>query len=695
MSANLPTYNNNYPVMNPPKVQLDVEGHEALAKLGKSLSSEASQALALHQASEFQKAKVAAQTSVQADPSAANIQQQLANLAGAKGGLESVPLNLNNRLSLSRMLDNELTQFHTFTSGVQLRQARLVEAETLSNDLPSDLQTIGNGYLSGDHQTASDLSEALQGRLEHALKAGSISPQYYHNAIQLLHAVHDKASALMSLVHPDNQDDFTPDKFHALQSFGFDKGVARPVKQSVGQTHTGLSFDIHNQDSNFTDFVAEAHQGQVNTQAYLSMSADKAQAALQVLNGIQTAKGVIQSNQSYPVIMSRMATLSKNPNVTVSEKAELNHYRQFTHLLSTDFPAAMNETAQGEAIIDRYNAATASIKDDSSLSDAERADKMNQVTQQYYRQLVSQAHALNVPANLIKPIPKTALATAESAFQLGGDPNALVKFMQPYANSSVGVYAANSFDTPRQQEIANLVRLNAHQDTAALLPMMIQANQMGQDYSNLLMKDGEHQSDIMSAINTKGFFTHPAIYQSLNYISALPNSSQRVSTIKSLLSNMVLFQASAHNDPELSNLSAYMDKANRLMQESYQIKSGHSSSAYSFNLKTLPITSAQAAGLSDYVLQDRCKHYLQQHTGASDEAVLAGMSNQPFLVTNTPDGNLIVVNRHLNQVVCRVPFSQHLLIAAQHQAQQQQKVLMKKAKTMPTLSPAYNLVPFL
>ncbi|WP_423062381.1 hypothetical protein [Candidiatus Paracoxiella cheracis] len=589
-------------------------------------------------------------------------------MKGARVGLEAMPLDVKDRASLTYLMSAHDDQFNSFVGGIQLRQARLMAHEHIVSTLPDDVTAATIAGLHGNLQESQQLTSDIQDRLEHGLTSGALSRSEYDRAIEFLHAKHDQAQQLMQTLSPDN---FTPEGYHAAQAFGFEKSVAPAVKNTIVQHHTQWFYDYHSRDTTYRDFMADAQQGKININAYLNFTPMQAQEARLQLQGIVIAKGAIESGQSYPQLQQRMTEIEKNPAPTLSEQAELNHYKIYSEKLTVDFPDAMADTVLGRQARQQYNAHVANIEDSGVLSPEAKAQQLQEAKQQYYKSLVNGALAMGMPPKLIKPIPQGVMRKAESGFTLNADPTVTTDFIKQHA--AMGVWMAASASTPRRQEIFNLGWLLMNTPYYKLLAPMISANQVGRDHSNVKVKN----NNILDVIEDKGMSTilgHTATRDALNFIAQQPNGAARVQALKGVIRNTLLFHGGANNDYSLAHLSDYQAKIDSMMKAAYPIIKDHAFTSpghYGFNTRTIPVSKMQAEALSGYIfrvaLPDKAKQYasseMKKH-GWVDRMIHHNLSMDPFYLTNTPDGRLVVINQNTGETVYSERFTHHLLQSA-------------------------------
>jgi hypothetical protein len=668
--AEIPTLNDDSPVLNTVKINSTAEGYEAFAKtLGQlattatdtatEIEKDQSQTMYINSVANVEQLKTTARMRMLEHP------DQAPKIADQNDdALDIIKKNafVNNkdRARLNAYISGASDDVALEATKTEVEQRQLEAATTHYTNWPDQLKAYAQANIT-DHEQAEHLKEAMIASLHGLVMSRAITPYQMASGLKDMDAAVDAARDTYEVYgNPDS----TAKDYHTVAANPLNEGqdkTAAPINES-----TKWLTDYHNNDLSFQSVRSDIYNRQLpNPLAFSRLEPAQRKQAIQEIHGVQAADGLINSGEPFPAIEHLYNTLDRKGEVLNYRDDALKHALggYINKLKNGNYLDVMAQTPQGDAIMKKFVMQNTAIKN-SSISNEQKNQQILQNKNDLVNNSVSYAEGHHIPNQYVQPIPQNDVSIVENSFIKGNDPKNALTIMGQYTKQNK-TYVANALKNPDQRIVMQALAFAPPTIKPQDQLDFIAANQTGEDKQGQPNDKGrtyelDHDKRIHDAkVKIAANLDTQMRFISQNYD---PESAQILqNSMINTATNYVKYQAQKDNNIlSTGSWSPYIDKATQMYSQSFAPMTGLN---YSINPQQLPMpmSKGQLDVVSNYVVGEG---YKKLKTGRSDTEYMAATDRNPLRMILSPTNQFQAVDGN-GQVYFSTPISERLVPYAQ------------------------------
>jgi len=670
--AEIPTLNDESPVLNTVKINSTAEGYEAFAKTLGQLASTAtdtateiekdeSNTMYINSVANVEQLKTTARMRMLEHPDQApKIAEQ--NDDALDIIKKNAFVNNKDRSRLNAYISGASDDVALEATKTEVEQRQLEAATTHYTNWPDQLKAYAAANIN-DHTKAEQLKESMISSLRGLVMARVITPYQMASGLKDMDAAVSVAQDHYAVY---GNPDATAKDYHTVAASPFNEGkdkTTAPINES-----TQWLIDSHNNDLSFQGVRSDIYNHRFpNPMAFDKLEPAQRQQAIQEIHGMQSADGLINSGEPFPVLEHIYNSLDNKSDVLSYHdhalKVGLGNY--INQLKNGNYLDVMAQTPKGDAIMKKFVMQNAAIKNTMVYSPAGRDQAYLQNKNDLVNNSISLGHGTHTPEQYIQPIPQTDVAIAENSFIKGNDPKNALAILGQYTPQNKA-YVANAMRNPdhklimqalafapskiKPQDQLDFIAANQTGETKEGTP-----NEKGRVYDKLADDKRAHDAvvNIASKLDTQMRY----LDQTYGTEAAKPLQDSMIRT--SL--NYVKYQAQKDNKLlQSGSWSPYIDNATQIYSQSFAPMTGLN---YSINRQQLPLpmSKAQLDVVAYYVTNEG---YKKIKSGRSDTEYLSATDRNPLRMVLSATNQFQAIDGS-GQIVFSTPITEKLVPYAQ------------------------------
>ena len=669
--AEIPTLNDESPILNTVKINSTAEGYEAFAKTLGQLASTAtdtateiekdeSNTMYINSVANVEQLKTMARMRMLEHPDQApKIAEQ--NDDALDIIKKNAFVNNKDRSRLNAYISGASDDVALEATKTEVEQRQLEAATTHYTNWPDQLKAYAAANIN-DHAKAEQLKESMISSLRGLVIARVITPYQMASGLKDMDSAVSVAQDHYAVY--GNQDATAKD-YHTVAASPFNEGkdkTTAPINES-----TQWLIDSHNNDLSFQSVRSDIYNHRFpNPMSFDKLEPAQRQQAIQEIRGMQSADGLINSGEPFPVLEHIYNSLDRKSDVLSYHdhalKVGLSNY--INQLKNGNYLDVMAQTPKGDAIMKKFVMQNAAIKN-ASVSDDQKNQLYLQNKNDLVNNSVSYAEGHHIPNQYVQPIPQTDISIAENSFIKGNDPKNALTILGQYTPQNK-TYVANAmrntdhklimqalaFAPPiiKPQDQLDFIAANQTGETKEGAP-----NEKGRVYDKLA--DDKRAHDAVVTLASKLDTQMRYLDQTYGTEAAKPLQDSMIRT--SL--NYVKYQAQKDNKLlQSGSWSPYIDKATQIYSQSFAPMTGLN---YSINPQQLPLpmSKAQLDVIANYVIGEG---YKKIKSGRSDTEYLSAIDRNPLRMILSATNQFQAIDGS-GQIVFSTPITEKLVPYAQ------------------------------
>ena len=681
MADQIPQYQDTQPILSPVNVNSGAEGYDAFAKTLTSIAgtaeqkaeeveSQQSEVMFMNSVANAEQLKTKAQEMMLENPNqAAKIAQDSATT------LDSITknsfVNTKDRARLNFYVGRANDEIGLKATETTVRQTQLDAAFTHFAGWNDQLKAYGQLVIS-DPEQAEQMKESMLGSLHSLVSIGALHPVQAASEIKSMSDVVGMAQDHLSLYGNPNA---TAQDYHTVNANPLNQNSNDPTAPINQSTQTMI--DYHNSDRTFQGVKADISNGMLpNPQVFDSLEPHQRQEAIMSFQGVQVAKGLINSGAPFPAIENAYNQLNtKGQTLSYKDDATKNALNNYiSELKNGNYLSVMGQTPAGNAIMQNFVSKNAAIQN-LAVDDNQK----NQLLMQNKNELVNGAVAYgqghHMPDQYIQPIPKADVAQIENGFKIGQDPTSVLQITGQYSKQNQ-LYVAQALPDPNQNMVVQGVTLAGNDVSPQAKLDLIASNQKGRTFLGKDIQNEQKDNELMTRIYSNLAPQMQILQQNYDPERAQVMQNSMLTTTL----NYAKYLAQKDNNIGATDKSGfigdaswkgYVDQASKIYQSSFKVMSG-TNWMVNPNQLSSPMTQGQLDILADHVTDEGYK-YLQQ--GRSLGEYDSATSRNPLRMVISPTNNVQAVDGN-GKVYYSMPFTNNTYPFAKES--QQRRMAEKK-----------------
>lgn len=647
MAEEFVRFQDDQPIIRDTPVNSKAKAYEAAAntlgdvsqkafKVGENLAEQESNSMYLQSVTQANKFKASVEAAMITDPDKAAMLAESAT-KGFSDIKHSSYVNKADRNRLNYYLDNMSSDVELQGVKMEAHQTKIMAAYTHFAGWKDQLNTYYNAIRTGQEKEATELQNAMTNKIKGLVSMGALTPIQAGNAMEDIGAMVGMAKDMHDVY--GNMDSTARD-YHTASSNPLNDSSHNNTDHPING-NTQWMIDYHNNDTSFNGVKADISRHMLPPESVMaSLKPAQRQEAMNLIEGVREADGLLNSGEPFPVIEREMKDLA-NKGLTLTHREEgKKNYLDYvmTEFKNGNYLEMIGKTPAGGAINQNYmnNQAALDQSFKSGLMDENQYATNTFVNKNsMVQQNISYARGHHIPNAYVQPIPQKEIAVVQNAFNLNQQPEDALNILRKY-NKTNQMYVANALMNPNQRVITQAISLNDSLIKPTDKMELIAANQDGRTYETLnLEKNGITDSWITTKIvhNLKDQMglmnTHNG-----NQNGQLLQKSMVDTTVK-----YAKYLAAKNNDliPSTTSFSKYVDQATAVYKNAYEIKSNTN---YKVNPKNLPfpVSDQQLSVLAYYAIK-KGNEYISKDQNLA--RTYAANDTNPLTMTITPTNQVI------------------------------------------------------
>lgn len=559
--------------------------------------------------------------------------------------LKNSTLNNEDRLTLQKKMDNDMTSASKALGVMEIEQAKKSAQLNFAQQFPDDMRGISKALFQ-DPKEAQKLINNTQGLLEGMFRRNELSEKQWQHYNKLVEGVVDRASSLIA------RGDALDLDAEAIHTYGAFLGDMKDMPGGAPiNVESRLLYSHYKSETDYKSSLAELYKGKPDAGAIIyalnDMTDTQFTTFLKTGDGIAIAKGKIDSAQPIGVLEQRVKYLrEKSATLTEEETGELNKTNMFLADLKNDFRGTIQDTPQGQAITAEYMSKVNIARDSVWLGQGERDQMEKKAANEYMSDVINYGRAIGAPSDIVQPFDAATIAAQQSYFNPGADAKTAINKMKDLSAEN-GAYLAYGMKKPNQQQVMLMANIIGD-DKQGLMRQMVYANQNNTDFSVLNYdKSNITESKLKAKIVSQ-------LSDVNNFLGHQPQGSKAIEGVYDAALNMVKYLAVANGDLTLKNSGSYINDAIATVKGAYKFESG---SFYSFNTARQPMSSSDANAIAGYAREQAIN---RMRGDASEEQIMEAVDRNPLFVSMDESGEVNVIDSE-GEVRWKQPYTEVLL----------------------------------
>lgn len=667
MANQTPQLQEEHPVIAAQNISSGAESYDAFAKtLGAiagaaeekviQIESDKSQTMYINSVANIEQLKTTAQMRLLEHPDQADkIAEQ--NTQAMELVKQAAFVNKQDRAKLNAYISGADDDVLLRATQTRVRQNQNEAAYTHFVNWGDQLKAYQQALMTNPEQ-AKDLHDAMIASLNGLVKTGALTPTQAASSMKVMEGVVD---AVHDLHRAGYGGDVTAKDYHTLTS--------SPLSQNLDTTHapvnasTGWMVNHYNEDKSFQGVLSDIqNKVRPDAQTFVSLTKTQREHAIQAINGVRVADGLINSGESFPVIEKHLESLNEKGRVlSYKEQATRNSLSLYVNELKNgNYLKVMASTPMGNAIMQDFNVRNKAIQS-MNIDVVEKNKLLMQNKNKLVNESISYAEGHHIPSDYVQPIPLADIANVEQGFQLGKDPSSVIQTLGQYTKSNQA-YLANAMKNPNQRMVVSAVSLLGANIPPNEQLDFIAANQTGRTDVFKNIEDATKDKTLMTRISTNLAPSLKMLANNYDFENAqvLQNSmlnttlkyakylAQKDNNIGALDKSGFILSADSWKQ--------YVDKASKIYQDAYKKMSG-TNWIVNPNQLPQPLTSTELDVLADHVTNEGYK-YLKM--GRNEGEYQSAIGRNPLRMIITPKNDVQAVDGN-GKVYYTMPFTTNIL----------------------------------
>lgn len=579
-------------------------------------------------------------------------------LEGLKSSLNMIKtnsvVNSGDRSRLNNSIENDLDGIEIKSAEIKRRNLNAQASVTFYNSLPA-LYTQYTHALNSSPEEAKTISDGLHKTVIGMVTQGALEPKQVANILAKFELIHDNHARTIEAF---KRGDIEAHEHHAGTYNPFNE---TPLHQASlpGDVNTQLLVQHHSDDVSFRGIASKLSDPlyrptAMDNEAVDRMSESENRRVFQCTKARGDAQALIFSGKPWQQIVREFVdSKSDKTDYGNTKHNYLNNY--FKELYQGNYLSLISNTTIGSQTIQDYQNNLTAL-DKAALDPEEKEEWKQTYVNNFITKMNSVGTGLHMPTELVQPISKDILLPIRQGLVTNGDAGDAIDKIK-YLTDDNRKLIQRSLSDPLQKSVVQTVAQTVDDVDKADLQHYMEANQRldnthGRSFNNLKKKNSTVLAEVQSDKNIQNI---------LRYMGYQENGTTNSANFVQSISNYAKYSAQKTEDFEMNNSSDVIQNFSQKIAKGYDIVSGHN---YIFNNNDLALTKERYDALANYMLNSFHKEYVSH--GKSEAQYIEYIDNHQLVVTNTPDGDINIVDSQ-GTVVDRTPYTSHLIHLAEHE----------------------------